>query len=334
VDTLGSMELFVAVVDAGSFSAAARRLGLAPSSVARGIGGLEDELGVRLLARTTRRLSLTEPGRVYHERSRRILSEVEEARLSVARLEAAPRGLLRISVPVVFGRLHVAPALAEFLASYPEVEIDLSMTDAYVDLVEEGIDLAIRVGELQDSSLMARKLAPTRRVMCASPAYLERRGAPARPSDLKGHDCLSYRYSGAAPIWRLRAPDGTLHEIEVSGSLRTNNADALHIAALAGVGIVLLPTFLAGADIRGGRLRLLFEDHRVSATSSLDTNIHAVFPCNRHLSPKVRAFVDFLRRRFGPEPYWEAGCRSRDPMAACPEGAPVVALPPAVASGA
>ena len=178
MDTFAGMRLLTEVVEGGSFSAAARALGMAPSSVARAIGALEDELGVRLLSRTTRKLSLTEAGRLYHERSKRILAEVEDARLSVSRLEAEPRGLLRLSVPVAFGRLHIAPALPAFLASYPAVRIDFSLTDAFIDLVEEGVDLAIRIGELQDSSLIARRLARNTRVICGSAGlFRARRGA-------------------------------------------------------------------------------------------------------------------------------------------------------------
>ncbi|MDX1539833.1 MAG: LysR family transcriptional regulator [Geminicoccaceae bacterium] len=297
------MRMFVEAVDSGSFSAAGRRLGLAPSSIARGIGALEDQLGTRLLNRTTRKLSLTEAGRVYHEHSRRILAEIEEARLSVANLEAAPRGLLRISVPVVFGRLHVAPALPAFLRTYPDVQIDLGMTDSYVDLVEEGIDVAVRIGSLQDSSLVARKLAPTRRVLCASPVYFQRHGRPGTPAELKEHNCLFYKFSGGRAVWRFRDATGD-HAIEIDGSLRTNNADALRTAALAGVGIVVLPLFMIGPDIKRGALEVIFPEVEF-AQASLDADIWAVYPYGRHLSPKVRAFVDFLVRRFRPAPPWE-----------------------------
>jgi len=303
MDTLSTMGLFVEATEAGSFSAAGRKLGLAPSSVARSISALEDDLGVRLLNRTTRKLSLTEAGRLYHERARRILAEVEEAKLSVAQLEAAPRGTLRISMPVVFGRLHVAPALPEFLATYPDIRIDLSMTDAFVDLVEEGVDVAVRIGELEDSSLIARKLAPSRRVVCASPAYFERHGIPACPADLARHNCLIYKRPGNRATWRFRCGKD-VHEVEVKGALHANNADALHEAALGGLGVVILPTFMVGPDIRRGALEVIFRDYQVSP-SALDANIYAVFPYSRHLSPKVRALVDFLRQRFGPHPYWE-----------------------------
>lgn len=303
MDTLSGMQLFVDAVDGGSFSAAGRKLGVAPSSVARGIAALEDQLGTRLLNRTTRKLSLTEAGRVFHERSRRILGEVEEAKLSVADLQATPRGLLKLSVPVVFGRLHVVPALPDFLRTHPDVQIDLGMTDGYVDLVEEGIDVAVRIGALQDSSLVARKLAPTRRVLCASPVYLQRRGRPEKPDDLRAHNCLFYKFSGGRAVWRFRDQAGE-HVIEIDGSLRTNNADALHTAALAGVGIVVLPLFMVGADIRRGALEVIFPEVAFAALS-LDSDISAVYPYGRHQSPKVRAFVDFLVRRFRPTPPWE-----------------------------
>ena len=252
MDTFAGMRLLTEVVEGGNFSAAARALGMAPSSVARAIGALEDELGVRLLSRTTRKLSLTEAGRLYHERSKRILAEVEDARLSVSRLEAEPRGLLRLSVPVAFGRLHIAPALPAFLASYPAVRIDLSLTDAFIDLVEEGVDLAIRIGELQDSSLIARRLARNTRVICGSAGYFERAGVPIAPADLGQHNCLVYKRQSNRAVWRLRDPEQT-YEVEVRGSLWANNADALHTAALAGLGLAILPTWMVGQDVRRGR---------------------------------------------------------------------------------
>ena len=303
MDTIAGMRLFTEVVDGGSFSAAARQMGMAPSSVARGIGALEDELGVRLLNRTTRKLSLTEAGRLFHERSKRILVEVDDARLSVTQLETEPRGTLRLSMPVVFGRLHLAPALPAFLQSYPGVAIDLTLTDAFVDLVEEGVDLAIRIGELEDSSLIARRLARNKRVICASPTYLERAGRPTAPDALTAHNCLVYKRQSNRATWRLRAREQT-YEVEVQGSFWANNADALHSAALAGLGLAILPTWIVGADVRRGALEVLFADYQVSP-GALDTSIYAVFPYTRHLSPKVRALVDFLVKRFSPRPYWE-----------------------------
>jgi DNA-binding transcriptional LysR family regulator len=286
MDTFAGMRLFAEVVDGGSFSAAARSLGIAPSSVARSIGALEDELGVRLLNRTTRKLSLTEAGRLYHERSKRILVEVDDARLSVTQLEAEPRGTLRLSMPVAFGRLHIAPALPEFLRDYPAVQIDCSLTDAFVDLVEEGVDLAIRIGELQDSSLIARRLAANARVICGSPGYFERAGTPRTPQELGGHNCLVYKRQSNRATWRLRDRERT-YEIEVRGSLWANNADALHTAALAGVGLAILPTWMVGADLRRGALEVAFADCQVSP-GALDTSIYAVFPYARHGRPMAK----------------------------------------------
>jgi DNA-binding transcriptional LysR family regulator len=303
LDTFSGMRLFVDAVDGGSFSAAGRKLGMAPSSVARAIGGLENELGTRLLNRSTRKLSLTEAGRIFHEHSRRILAEIEEAKLSVANLEAAPRGMLKLSMPVVFGRLYVAPALPDFLRRYPDLQVDLGMTDSYVDLVEEGIDVAVRIGALQDSSLVARKLAPTRRVLCASPVYLQKHGRPEKPEDLRNHNCLFYKFSGGRAVWRFRDKAGE-HAIEIDGNLRTNNADALQTAALAGVGIVVLPLFMVGPDIKRGALEVVFREVEF-AMLSLDSDIWAVYPYGRHQSPKVRAFIDFLVERFRPIPPWD-----------------------------
>jgi DNA-binding transcriptional LysR family regulator len=303
MNTLESMNVLVEVVDGGSFSAAGRELGLAPSSVARSVAALEDDLGVRLLNRTTRKLSLTEAGRLFLERARRILVEVEEARLSVTQLEADPRGTLRLNLPTAFGRTHVVPMLPDFLAQYPELSLDLSLTDAFVDLVEEGIDLAVRVGELQDSSLVARKLAPNIRVICASPDYFERHGRPTIPDDLENHNCLIYKRGNDRVVWHLRDSAGVIHDVPISGRLQTNNTEALLALVLDGVGIAVLPTWLVGNDIAEGRLEAVFSDYDVSPTA-LDTNIYAVFPYNRHLSPKVRACVDALVARFSPTPPW------------------------------
>jgi DNA-binding transcriptional LysR family regulator len=304
MDALHSMGLFVDVVMAGSFSEAGRRRGLAASSVTRSISALEDELGVRLLNRTTRKLSLTEAGRLYHERSRRIIAEVEDARLSISQLEAAPRGTLRLNLPVVFGRMHVAPALPAFLARYPAVDIDMTVTDAFIDLVEDGVDLAVRIGELDDSSLIARRLAPNHRVICASPDYLARAGVPSSPQDLRQHNCLIYKRQPRRTFWRLRNVAGTI-EIEVEGTLRANNADALVAAAQGGLGLTIVPVWMVIDEIKSGTLTRVLADYQVSP-GALDTSIYAVFPYNRHLSPKVRALVDFFVEHFGQRNDWNA----------------------------
>jgi DNA-binding transcriptional LysR family regulator len=210
---------------------------------------------------------------------------------------------LRLNVPVAFGTMHIAPALPEFLARYPAVQIDLDMTDAFIDLVEQGVDLAVRIGELEDSSLIARRLARNHRVICASPAYLRSAGVPREPADLRRHNCLIYKRPSNRAVWRLRNGQGTA-EIEVVGSLRTNNSDALHAAALGGLGLAILPTWMVGPDIQRGALEIVFADYQVSP-SDLDASIYAVFSYHRHLSPKVRAMVDFFVERFSQRPDWD-----------------------------
>lgn len=298
-----AMRVFVKVVETGSFSEAARQTGQTPSWVSRQIGILEDQLGVRLLNRTTRRLNATEAGLLYYRRARDIVADFDDANLAVSQHEGAPRGTLRLNVPSNFGRLHIAPALGEFIRAYPEIGIDLSMTETVVDLIEDGADMAVRIGKLPDSSLIARKLATQRRIICASPAYLDMHGVPQTPQDLKNHNCLTLKSLSGSMSWRLRGANGAV-DIDVSGNLHADTGGALLSAALGGLGIVRPPTWLAGAEIQAGRLVRILPDHEVLPT---DIPIQAVYPHNRHLSPKVRAFVDFLLRRFGPVPYWENG---------------------------
>ena len=300
MDRLAAIEAFVRVAETHSFSEAARRLHASQSAVSRAVSGLEAELGARLLHRTTRSLTLTEAGRGYFERAARILADLEEANLAVTQLQAAPRGRLRVNAPMSFGFLHLAPALPDFLALYPELSVDLSMSDRFVDLIEEGVDVAVRIGALEDSSLIARKLAPIRRVVCASPGYLKSRGTPLAPDDLKQHDCLCNSNIAVLHEWRFAAADGKLWPVDVRGRLSANNGDALRVAALKGLGLANLPTFIVGADLQAGTLMTVLDDFAVQ-----DLSMSAVYPPGRHLSPKVRAFVDFLADRFGPRPYWD-----------------------------
>lgn len=300
MDRFAALEAFVRVAEAQSFSEAARRLRVTKSVVSRYVSALEAELGVRLLHRTTRSLSLTEAGRGYFERAARILSDVEDADRAVSQLRATPRGRLRVSAPMSFGFLHLAPALTDFLARCPEVAVDVAMNDRFVDLVDEGFDIAVRIGAMEDSSLIARKLAPARRVVCASPAYLAARGAPQTPEDLKTHECLSNSNLPASREWRFTAPDGSSWPITVNGRLSANNGDALRVCALSGLGLANLPTFIVGADLQSGALATVLDKF-----ISQDMTINAVYPHSRHLSPTVRAFVDFLVDRFGPRPYWD-----------------------------
>jgi DNA-binding transcriptional LysR family regulator len=300
MDRLAAIEAFVKVADTQSFSEAARRLRLSKSLVSRQIAALEAELGARLFHRTTRSMTLTEAGRGYFERASRILADLEEANRSVTQLQSAPRGRLRVNAPMSFGFLHLAPALSDFLSRYPEVEVDITLNDRFVDLVDEGFDVAVRIGSLEDSSLVARKLAPIRRAVCASPAYLKTRGVPASPDDLKTHDCICNSNVPLAREWRFITSDGRPWPVEVRGRLSANNGDTLRIAALNGLGFVHLPTFIVGSDLQAGILVTVLD--RFVAQ---DMTLNAVYPHSRHLSPKVRAFVDFLAERFGPQPYWD-----------------------------
>jgi DNA-binding transcriptional LysR family regulator len=300
MDRLAAIEAFVRVAECGSFSKAAERLHSSKSVVSRQVGALEADLGARLLHRTTRALTLTEAGRSYFEQASRILADLAEANASVGQLQAAPRGRLRVSAPMSFGFLHLAPAVPDFLDRYPDVEIELAMNDRYVDLVDEGFDMAVRIGKLEDSSLVARKLAPARRTVCAAPAYLQARGIPASPDDLRAHECLCYSNVGLSQEWRFVRPDGRPWPVEVRGRLHANNGDALRAAALRGFGLAVLPSFLVGHDFQSGALVSVLD-----AFMAQDSAVHAVYPHARHLSPKVRAFVDFLAERFGPDPYWD-----------------------------
>jgi DNA-binding transcriptional LysR family regulator len=297
------MAVFARVVEAQSFTAAAAQLGMSRSAVSKTIAALEDRLGARLLNRTTRRLALTEVGQAFYERSARIVAEAEDAELAVSSLQEVPRGTLRINAPVSFGALHLAPALADFLQRYPELRVDIALTDRIVDLIDEGYDLAVRIGPMPDSSLIARRLADNQPVICAAPAYWRRRGRPREPRELAQHDCLTYAYHHNPNEWPFAGPAGPF-TVRIAGPLRSNNGDLSRAAALAGLGVVVLPCFLCGDDLAAGRLEPVLSDWMPPPTG-----IHAVYPHGRHLSAKVRAFVDFLVERFAPLPAWELARR-------------------------
>jgi len=302
LEHLTAMAVFARVVEAGSFSKAAQELGLSKSAVSKQVGRLEDRLGVRLLNRTTRRLSLTEAGTAFYAGCRQLVADAEAAEDAVSHLATAPRGTLRVNAPMSFGLAHVAPAMPEFLRRYPELSVDLQLNDRTVNLVEEGYDMAVRVGRLPDSSLIAKRLAPMRRALVAAPDYLDRRGRPGHPGDLVEHDCLIYSYLASGREWRFHGPEGEAR-VPLKGRLEANNGDALCAAARGGAGLALLPTFICGDDLRAGRLECVLPEW----TDDGGAAIHAVFPASRNLSPKVRVFVDFLAERFGPEPYWDEG---------------------------
>lgn len=294
------MNAFAAVVEAGSFTAAAGARGLSKAALSRHVAQLEDRLGLRLLNRTTRRLSLTEAGRAFYEGCQRMLNEAEGAEAQVTALAAKPRGVLRLSAPMSFGNTHLAPLLAEFLEACPELRLDLVLGDRPVDLVEEGFDAALRIGTLSDSSLIARRLCKVETYICGAPAYLRRAGLPQHPQDLKGHNCLLYSYSSEGRFWRFHGPEGQL-AVEVAGRVVANNGDALLTLALAGQGLLTLPSFFAAPWLRAGRLvRLLPGWER-----SPGMGIHLVYPARRNAPPKLRALIDFLVPRLPDPPPWE-----------------------------
>ncbi|KAB7627837.1 LysR family transcriptional regulator [Alkalilimnicola sp. S0819] len=298
MDRIAAMQSFVQVVNQGSFSAAARQLGISKSMISKQVAGLEQHLQARLLNRSTRRLALTQAGSEYYERCQGILEEVAAAEASVSRLQLSPRGKLRLNAPLSFGLRHVAPRLSEFLHRYPELELDVDYNDRFVDLVEEGYDLAIRVSRQQDSSLHARPLARTRILLCASPEYLRRAGTPATLAELSEHSCLCYSYQPYQNHWRLTDSRGEQRQIPVSGRMRANNGGALLSAAIAGEGIILAPDFLAAEALASGELLSFMQDHRPE-----ELVVQAVYPRTRHVPAKVRAFVDFLVEVF-KEPEW------------------------------
>jgi DNA-binding transcriptional LysR family regulator len=295
LDDLGALLAFVRVVDARSYSAAARQLGATTSALSKRVAKLEGVLGVRLLERTTRRLAPTEAGAAFYERCLRVLDELGEAERAATQLGSAVRGTLRLNAPVIFGELHVAPLLPPLLERHPDLRIDLSLSDRYVDLVDEGFDLAVRIGRLADSSLAARRLGRVPAVVCASPAYLERRGAPKTPADLARHECLRYSLAGAGREWRLRGPDGKERAYAAAGRCSLNHGGAMREVALAGGGLAQLPLFLVADALRAGRLRSVLDEHRVS-----DFGIYAVYPAGRAPSPKVRAAVEFFAEALPP----------------------------------
>lgn len=302
MDRFDNMRVFAKVVESGSFAGSAARLGISASMVSQHVKDLEERLGVRLLNRTTRKVSLTETGRAYYERCTRLLSDLEETERAASDMHAAPRGGLRVNASPSFGILHLPPAIVDFTRRFPQISVELVLSDRMVDLIDEGFDVAVRVDELPDSSLIARQLAPCRVVVCGAPAYFQRHGRPRTPADLAAHNCLVMTRSGLSYYrnWRLAGADGTALNISPAGNLRTNSAAVLKFAAAAGHGLACLPTYLIADMLRSGRLVTVLDDYVAPPYT-----LRALYPHNRHLSAKVRAFVDFLAERFGHEPPWE-----------------------------
>ena len=301
MDRLTEIEVFTQVVEHESFTAASDKLGMSRAMVSKYVMALEQRLGARLLNRTTRRLSLTEAGRNFFEQSTAILAALAEAEAQVGESTVEPRGALRINAPMSFGILHLAAAIRIYLDAHPEVSIDLDLNDRVVDLVDEGYDLAIRIGQLADSSLIARKIATDRMVICAAPDYIARHGKPERPADLKNHFCLLYSYQQIRDGWRFVTEGGT-ETVKIASRFRTNNGNVIANAAASGLGIAHLPTFIGGADIKAGRLVPLLEEFTIP-----ELGIFAVYPEGRFVTRKVRSFIDFLVGHFGPRPYWQVG---------------------------
>ena len=302
LDRLDDINAFIAVADARSFTQAARRLDVSSAQVSKLVARLENRLGARLLNRTTRDVSLTDTGRAFLERARQVVEDFQSLETSV-REQGGPRGLLRISAPVTFGTAELTPALLDFAAAYPDVSLDVSSTDRMVNLVEEGFDVAVRIGQLVDSSLVARKLAAVRMVTCAAPDYLARAGRPETLAELARHVAIIDTNVADPSTWRFGV-DGTTREVRVEGRLRFSGAQACVAAARAGFGVTRSPAFAAAEDLRAGRLTALlcgFEPELIY--------VHAVYPHARHLAPKVRAFVDFLAQRYAGEPEWHKGWR-------------------------
>lgn len=301
---LADMRVFLEVVRQQSFVAAGRQLRLPQSSVSRRIMALEARLGVRLLNRIPRSLSLTEAGRRWHEHAQRILADLADAEADLANTQGSPRGHLRVTAPVSFGRLHLAPVVMAFLGRHPDVSVELTLDDGYADLIRDGYDLAIRIGALADSRLVARRITSNRRRLVAAPSYLARRGTPVRPSDLPAHDCLEFTPLATGDVWRFDGPDGASESVRVAGRLRSNNAEVLIRAAREGLGLGLPADFLSTADLAAGTLVEVMTGWRPTAT-----DVHAVW-ANRSFTPaKLSAFVGFLAEAFR-EPPWHTRDRT------------------------
>jgi DNA-binding transcriptional LysR family regulator len=298
-DTLSEMSVFSRVVATGSLSSAARELGLSPAMVSRRVSALEARLGVRLINRTTRSLRLTDEGASYYDTCIRLLAEIEEADAAVSAGRVEPQGTLKVALPASFGNRHITPLVPRFAARYPKVQLALSLSDRNVNLVEEGFDLAIRIAHLEDSSLAARKLAPNRRIICASPGYLRRHGTPRTPDDLAGHNCLST--TDFSTSWDYKGPDGTPGSVRVSGRYVCDNWEVLREWALAGLGVALKSTWDVRRHLEEGSLVSLCPGYSFDT----DVAIYAVYPHRRFLPAKTRVFIEFLVDSFGPEPYWD-----------------------------
>ncbi|MDP2571908.1 LysR family transcriptional regulator [Vibrio penaeicida] len=295
-----AIPVFTSVIEEGSFSQAAKKLGISKSAVSKRISGLEDQLGVKLLHRSTRKLSLTEAGERYYQHALEALSAAQNAENAATQLQRIPQGTLRISVPMSFGRLHVAPIIPIFLKRYPEIHIHMDMNDLSRDVIADGFDVALKGGDLPDSSLIARKLAPLHSVLCASPEYIERYGSPKTPQDLTGRNCILFTHHTVTNEW-VFIQNGEEERVHVTGNYQVNNSEALRESLIQGVGIGRLPTFAAGEDIKAGKLVPLLVGYVMPHKT-----IYAIFPERQYLPEKVRVFIDFLIENLGGNaPHWD-----------------------------
>jgi DNA-binding transcriptional LysR family regulator len=301
VTAITDLDIFARVARTGNMSAAGREMGLSPAVVSKRISLLEDEVGARLFQRTTRQLTLTETGEGYYKRVVDILNLVEEAHDFVSRRNTKARGLLKVTAPTTFSRLHIAPYLPDFLNKYPEIELDVHLTDDFVDIISRGFDVAIRIGELQDSSLVQKKLANDTRVIVAAPKYLEKFGAPTKLEELDFHNCLS---AGAQEFWRLQGPGGEAEQqIRVKGNIRSNSAEFVREAILSGLGMGLRSIWDIGPELKKGDLKLVLPQYRGADSVS----IYAVYPCRDFMPTKVNALIDYLTDLYSSENYWDKG---------------------------
>lgn len=300
MDKLDSLRAFVKVVELGSFSEAGRQLRLSRSAISKYVGDLEESLGVQLLNRTTRHASPTESGQTYFERAMTILADIDAADQAVAQAQSSPRGLLRVNAPMSFGTLQLGPAVADFMASCPELQIQLVLSDDQVDPMQGGFDVTLRIADLESSSLIARKIVAIDRAVCASPDYLKEHGTPKLPEDLRKHALLTYGLLLTGNRWKLTGKDGD-HWIQPSWTLCVNNAEVLRDAAMRGRGVALLPTFIAGDALRAGTLQRVLKSYKAPPLT-----LYAIYPPTRHLAVKVRLFIDFLVARFAGTPSWDA----------------------------
>lgn len=294
------IQAFIQIVQHGSMTAAADHLGVAKSAISRRLSELEDRLGVELFHRSTRKLTLTDTGRGFYQRTSRIMDDLEEAELAVSESHRELRGTLKIAAPLSFGLLHLGPAINDFSALHPQVNVELDFNDRQVDLIQDGFDLAVRIAALRDSSFIARRIATLGMVTCASPDYLAKHGTPSSPEGLVEHECLLYGYIDNPNNWHYQNDDGEDINVKVSGRIQSNNGDYLRSAAVHGLGIVRQPRFIAYQSIGNGELVEILTDYSVPAV-----NAYAIYPPTRHLSQRVRRFVDFIVERFSDTPYWE-----------------------------